>query len=131
MPNTHVFLAAVMSLATLSPVLDGQSVSATRDVAVATAPPSSRVRLRTRVELHVVQQGPPNGEPVLFLHGFTDSWFSFSRLLDLLPSRVHAIVPTQPGHGDSGKPDCCYRVADFASDAVRCSMRFASSARRS
>ena len=118
MPDKHVFLAAAMSLVALSPILDGQSLSATRDVAAATAPQSSRVRLSTGVELQVVQRGPPDGEPVLFLHGFTDSWFSFSRMLDRLPSRVRAIVPTQRGHGDSGKPDCCYRVADFASDAV-------------
>ena len=87
-------------------------------VAAAAASQSSRVRLSTGVELQVVQKGPPDGEPVLFLHGFTDSWFSFSRVLDRLPSDLRAIVPTQRGHGDSGKPDCCYRVADFASDAV-------------
>ena len=98
------FLAAVLSLVALSPSLDGQS--------------PSRVRLSSGVELQVVQQGPSDGEPVLFLHGFTDSWFSFSRILEFLPPRVRAIVPSQRGHGDSGKPDCCYRVADFAADAV-------------
>jgi pimeloyl-ACP methyl ester carboxylesterase/tetratricopeptide (TPR) repeat protein len=55
---------------------------------------------------------------VLFLHGYTDSWFSFSTVLDHLPPTVRAIVPSQRGHGDSARPDCCYRVADFAADAL-------------
>jgi pimeloyl-ACP methyl ester carboxylesterase len=77
-----------------------------------------RVHLTTGVTLDVVLCGPADGEPVLFLHGFTDSWFSFSRVLELLPSGVRAIVPTQRGHGKSGKPDAGYQVADFAADAV-------------
>ena len=31
---------------------------------------------------------------------------------------IRAIVPTQRGHGDSDRPECCYRLADFAADAV-------------
>jgi pimeloyl-ACP methyl ester carboxylesterase len=77
-----------------------------------------RVRLSTGVELHVAQSGPPDGKPVLFLHGFPDSWFSYSSILGGLPANVRAIVPSQRGHGDSERPECCYRIADLASDAV-------------
>lgn len=55
---------------------------------------------------------------MLFLHGYTDSWFSFSPTLERLPAGIRAIVPTQRGHGDSEKPGCCYQPADFAADVV-------------
>jgi pimeloyl-ACP methyl ester carboxylesterase/tetratricopeptide (TPR) repeat protein len=77
-----------------------------------------RVRISTGVELQVAQSGPANGKPVLFLHGYTDSWFSYSRILGGLSADVRAIVPTQRGHGDSQRPKCCYLIADFAKDAV-------------
>lgn len=77
-----------------------------------------RVRLRTGVELEVAESGPADGQPVLFLHGVTDSWFSYSLILDGLPPDVRSIVPSQRGHGDSERPECCYLIADLARDAV-------------
>src|SRR5690606_2219565 len=64
-----------------------------------------RIRLATGVELHVAEAGPATGVPVVFLHGITDSWYSWSRVLAQLPAGVRAIVPTQRGHGDSERPD--------------------------
>jgi len=78
----------------------------------------TRLRLATGVELHVAEAGPIDGMPVLFLHGYTDSWFSWSPMLERLPGGIRAIVPTQRGHGDSERPACCYGLADFAADAV-------------
>jgi pimeloyl-ACP methyl ester carboxylesterase len=54
----------------------------------------------------------------LFLHGYTDSWFSFSRLLPLLPGRYRAFAFDQRGHGDSERPDCCYAIEDLIGDAL-------------
>jgi non-heme chloroperoxidase len=65
-----------------------------------------------------VAQGDPDGQPILFLHGYTDSWFSFSRLLPLLPTHYRAYAFSQRGHGDSERPDCCYEVADLVADVV-------------
>ncbi len=99
--------------------------AATVTIAALAAPPtpssdvrSTRVRLSTGVALNVVERGAPDGEPVLFLHGYTDSWCSFSTVLDRLPPTIRAIVPSQRGHGDSDRPECCYRLPDFAADAV-------------
>ena len=78
----------------------------------------SRISLSTGIELHVAESGPANGRPVLFLHGFPDSWFSYSNILSNLPKNVRAIVPSQRGHGDSDRPECCYHIPDFARDAV-------------
>jgi non-heme chloroperoxidase len=75
-------------------------------------------RLASGPQVHYAVQGDPDGEPILFLHGYTDSWFSFSRLLPLLPSRYHASAFSQRGHGDSERPDCCYGIEDLVADAV-------------
>lgn len=78
----------------------------------------SRIRLPTGVELHLAEAGPADGQPVLLLHGYADSWYSWAPVLERLPDGVRAIVPTLRGHGDSERPACCYRLADFAADAV-------------
>lgn len=79
---------------------------------------SQRMRLETGVTLDVAQRGPADGYPVLFLHGTSDSWFSFTPMLDELPTQIRAIVPSQRGHGESDRPDCCYLIKDLAADAV-------------
>jgi non-heme chloroperoxidase len=78
----------------------------------------SRLRLATGVELDIVQAGPEGGVPVLLLHGYTDSWFSYRRVLERLPAGIRAIVPSQRGHGESERPACCYGIHDFADDAA-------------
>lgn len=112
-----ILIVAVLTLATPAPALpDGPAGS--QGAGPAAGVRLHRVRLSTGVELQVAEHGREDGQPVLFLHGFTDSWFSYSRVLDGLPPTTRAIVPTQRGHGDSERPACCYRVADFAADAV-------------
>jgi non-heme chloroperoxidase len=76
------------------------------------------VRLASGPRLHYAEQGDPGGEPIVFLPAYTDSWFSYSRVLALLPVRYHALAVDQRGHGDSDRPACCYTVEDFAADAV-------------
>jgi hypothetical protein len=58
-----------------------------------TAPRLSHVQLSTGIRMHFAEQGSAHGKPVILLHGFSDSWFSFSRVLPQLPrslSRVRA-----------------------------------------
>lgn len=74
--------------------------------------------LATGVRLHYAEQGDPEGEAVIFLHAYADSWFSYSRVLSLLSSEYHAFAPDQRGHGDSEKPECCYTADDFAADVA-------------
>jgi non-heme chloroperoxidase len=74
------------------------------------------VELPGRTSLAYVEQGDALGVPVLFLHGATDSWRSFERVLPHLPESIRAIVLTQRGHGDSGCPASGYRPHDFAAD---------------
>src|SRR5215213_2939957 len=76
----------------------------------------STTQLATGVTLHYAEKGDPTGEAIIFLHGYSDSWFSFSRVLPLLAPSYHAFALTQRGHGDSDKPECCYTPDDFAAD---------------
>ena len=76
------------------------------------------VRLSSGPRLHYREQGGPDGDPVVFLHGWPDSWFSFSRVLPLLSPRVRAFVLDQRGFGDSERPDRGYAIDDFAADVV-------------
>jgi non-heme chloroperoxidase len=75
-------------------------------------------RLASSLRVHYAEQGDPRGEPILFLPAYADSWFSYSRVLALLPARYHAYALDQRGHGDSERPACCYGVDDFAADTV-------------
>jgi non-heme chloroperoxidase len=73
-------------------------------------------QLATGPRLHYAEQGDREGEPVIFLHAYVDSWFSYSRVLPLLTPEYHAFAPDQRGHGDSDKPQCCYMTDDYAAD---------------
>ena len=77
-----------------------------------------RIRLANGVTLHYAESGPEDGEPMILLHGYSDSWFSFSRLLPRLPEHVRAIALDQRGHGDSERPAAGYGARDFAGDVV-------------
>ena len=76
------------------------------------------VRLATGLRLHFVEQGNPRGEPVLFLHGWPDSWFTYSRVLPLLPAELRALAVDQRGFGESDHPESGYAITDLAADAV-------------
>ena len=76
------------------------------------------VTLPGGLTLEYAETGRDRGQPVIFLHGYTDSWFSWSRVLPLLPPRVHAYAITQRGHGDSDKPADGYAMRDFSEDVI-------------
>jgi non-heme chloroperoxidase len=72
--------------------------------------------LSTGLRVHYAEQGDREGEAIVFLHAYVDSWFSYSRVLPLLSPSYHAFAPDQRGHGDSDKPQCCYTADDYAAD---------------
>jgi pimeloyl-ACP methyl ester carboxylesterase len=83
-----------------------------------TTPRFGHVRLRTGVRLRYAEQGNAAGEPVILLHGLTDSWYSYSRVMPFLPAALRAIAIDQRGHGDSDRPASGYTVTDFAEDVI-------------
>jgi non-heme chloroperoxidase len=74
------------------------------------------VALTTGVTLPYVEQGAPDGVPVLLIHGYTDSWHSWELVLAHLPRSIRAIAPTLRGHGDAERPMAGYTPRDFAAD---------------
>jgi pimeloyl-ACP methyl ester carboxylesterase len=87
----------------------------------ATAPVTAtfdHITLPSGIRLHYAEQGAGDAPAIVLLHGLSDSWFSFSRLMTWLPESVRAIALTQRGHGESDKPDDGFAMEDFAADVV-------------
>lgn len=78
----------------------------------------SSVLLKTGVRLRYAYQGDPNGEPVILLHGYTDSWFSYSQILPLLDQKYRVYSLDQRGHGESDRPVGGYAMEQFAADVI-------------
>ena len=76
-----------------------------------TSDTSGTSKLSTGVRMNYVERGDRRGTPVVLLHGYSDSWRSYDRVLPLLPSSLRVFAVTQRGHGDSGKPETGYAVA--------------------
>jgi pimeloyl-ACP methyl ester carboxylesterase len=74
------------------------------------------VRLANGVSLAYVELGDPKGEPLLLLHGYTDTSRSWTQVAPYL-LRHRLLIPDQRGHGGSDSPACCYSASAFADDA--------------
>jgi non-heme chloroperoxidase len=76
------------------------------------------VKLKTGIKMHYAEQGAANGIPVILLHGITDSWFSWSRVLPRLDNKYRVYALDLRGHGDTDKPGTGYAMKNFAADVV-------------
>ena len=74
------------------------------------------VRIASGTRLAYVELGDPKGEPLLLLHGYTDTSRSWSVLAPHLRG-YRLLIPDQRGHGASDAPECCYAPSQFAFDA--------------
>jgi non-heme chloroperoxidase len=77
------------------------------------------VALRGGVTLSYIEHGDPDGIPVIFLHGLSDSLRSFDLVLPYLPPSIRGFAVSLRGHGDSGRPASGYAMADFAADVAQ------------
>jgi pimeloyl-ACP methyl ester carboxylesterase len=73
-----------------------------------------------RVEISTVAityaEGPPNGPPLVILHGGAGSWSYGADLIDALLGQWHIFAPDFRGHGGSGHVPGRYRLRDYVSD---------------
>jgi len=69
-------------------------------------------------EMKYVEIGPKNGEPIIFVHGYTDSISSWATTAPLLSDKYHIFVIDQRGHGDSEKPMWGYTIPQFGEDVI-------------
>jgi pimeloyl-ACP methyl ester carboxylesterase len=81
-----------------------------------TTNPVETIRLTNGLNLQYRESGDPRGEPVILLHGVTDSLRCWKPFADALPPHFRAIAVSQRGHGDSSKPKGDYGSAAFAGD---------------
>ena len=100
--------------------------AATVAALVAKTPPSTPTdpprfadgHLATGVRLRYAEQGDPAAQPLILLHGYSDSWFSYSRVLTGLARRHRVYALDLKGHGDSDRPAGGYTMRDMAGDVV-------------
>ncbi len=76
---------------------------------------TNRVHLSTGITLNVVEAGPEDGPPVIFLHGFPESHRTWRALVPLLEDRLRLVMPDQRGFGASDKPAA---VAAYETDVL-------------
>lgn len=74
------------------------------------------VTLPNGISMAYVELGNPRGQPLLLLHGYTDSSRVWTILAPYLGGH-RILIPDQRGHGASSAPACCYAMSDFADDA--------------
>ena len=76
-----------------------------------------RIKLRSGLEVRVLESGPTGGEPAVLLHGWVASSYSFRHALALLPKRgIRAVAIDLRGFGLSDKP---LRRGEYSLDAYR------------
>ncbi len=66
------------------------------------------------VRLHYVAGGKADGEVVILLAGFPESWYAWRKIMPLLGSAYRVIAPDLPGQGDSDRPAGRYDTQSLA-----------------
>lgn len=54
--------------------------------------------------IHVIEEGEPDRQVALLIHGWSSSWYAMSPLIGLLSQRFRAIAVDLPGYGESPRP---------------------------
>ncbi|WP_051407512.1 alpha/beta fold hydrolase [Nocardia sp. CNY236] len=70
------------------------------------------------VRFHVTEAGPPDGRPVLVLHGWPQHHYSYRNLLADPPDGLRIVAPDLPGYGWSGPAPHRWAKDDVASDLL-------------
>jgi len=61
---------------------------------------------------------PGGSEPIILIHGYADSWYSFKGVMDYLPPGFAVLAPSLPGHGGSSKPKEAYSIEGYSADIL-------------
>lgn len=76
------------------------------------------VQLPTGLRMHYAEQGDSTAAPLILLHGYSDSWFSFSPVLPHIPARCRVFALDLRGHGKTDKPTTGYGMDELAHDVI-------------
>lgn len=66
------------------------------------------------IRMHYVTGGNPDGETVVLLAGFPQSWYAWRGVMQLLAPTYRVIAPDLPGQGDSDRPESGYDTQSLA-----------------
>ncbi|MDI6857407.1 MAG: alpha/beta fold hydrolase [Dehalococcoidia bacterium] len=125
-----LLLAGLALASTLASACDGEGPQALREIESETFEMNG-VTMRSRVvqvttpaedgepyalTWHYVEAG--EGEPVVFLHGLPESWYSWHYQLEALASEYRVIAIDLKGYGRSDKSDGDYRPANVADELL-------------
>ena len=66
------------------------------------------------VRLHYVAGGKADGEVIVLLAGFPESWYAWRKIMPPLGSAYRVIAPDLPGQGDSDRPAGGYDTQSLA-----------------
>lgn len=73
------------------------------------------------IKLHIIEDGPEDGACILFLHGFPEFWYSWSKHLSYFSAKGYRVMaPDQRGYNLSDKPKKVkdYKLEELVSDCV-------------
>ena len=69
--------------------------------------------------MHVVEAGPPDGDPVLVLHGWPQNWYQWRHQIPALAGAGYrVIVPDLRGFGQTDAPPDGYGKDNMATDVL-------------
>lgn len=70
-------------------------------------------------QLHLAETGNPDGQPILFIHGFSQCWLTWSRQLNSDLAVEHRLIAMDlRGHGKSDKPRDGYDSSQMWADDI-------------
>ena len=71
------------------------------------------------LRMHVVEAGPPDGDPVLVLHGWPQNWYQWRHQIPALADAgFRVIAPDLRGYGQSEAPPGGYDKENMATDVL-------------
>jgi pimeloyl-ACP methyl ester carboxylesterase len=77
-----------------------------------------QIVLPSGVRIEYAVSGDPDGMPMILLHGWSDSWRSFERVMPHLPPSIRAYSLSMRGHGGSSRPATGYDVRTLTADVA-------------
>jgi pimeloyl-ACP methyl ester carboxylesterase/predicted Zn-dependent protease len=95
-----------------------QKAWSTADIKLGTSTHEGTTQLKTGIRMGYAEQGNRTGHPVILLHGYSDSRFSFSQVLPRLSPKYHVYALDLRGHGTSDQPPGGYSMSQLARDVL-------------
>ncbi len=71
------------------------------------------------IKIHAIQQGQPNRQVALLIHGWSSSWYALSPLIPSLSQRFNVIAVDLPGYGQSPRLPNPTTIVDYADILAR------------